>query len=68
MKKYITCLFCEHFYFHSGTPEYSEYTPAENAEIYCKKGFWNLDVYKTAESLREIMDKAKTCKEYIEVK
>jgi hypothetical protein len=43
------CVFCREWYIQQATPDYSEYTPGESAEIGCRLGRWyvNLACYSS---------------------
>ena len=60
------CILCGHFYFCSGHEGWSEVTPGENAEMYCQKGKWALDLQAhTQDDMREAMKTANRCEHYI---
>lgn len=62
------CLFCEYFVFHSGDYGYSDMTLGYDAEIYCIKKHWNVDLYEDSrEEYRAKMLTAKSCGDYRQV-
>lgn len=56
------CLFCEHLYFTSEQPGYSEYTPGYPAHLECLKGYWS---FPDITDFRDTMKMAETCKKFI---
>lgn len=57
-----TCVLCKHIYMESGSPDYSEYTPGEDAMIYCQRGKWRVNLYRDyTETYREKLLSAETC-------
>jgi hypothetical protein len=61
------CLFCKHFRFATGEPDWSEVTPGHDIEIGCKEDIWELDNYiDTETSFRRKMLTAKSCDQYEE--
>lgn len=65
--KYKNCLFCEHFHFAPGSPDWSDNTPGIDIEIYCNKGVWDLDIHAdTKFSFRRKMLTARSCDKYEE--
>ena len=59
------CLFCIWFRFISGEPSYSELTSGSEAEIYCQKEIWELDMHwDLQEDYERKMLMAETCKLY----
>lgn len=59
------CLYCEHFYYSSGSPAYSEYTPGSDIVIECSQNVWEVDPYMTNErEFIECMKRANTCDMY----
>lgn len=63
-KTFLTCLFCKHFHFWSGQPDYSECTPGENASIGCSLDIWEMDYGDDQESFREDMRRAAKCEKF----
>ena len=65
--KYITCVFCKHFCFSLGTPDYSDYTPGEDASLSCDKEYWDIRNYEDdcERKFREALKLAQTCKEFV---
>ena len=62
------CIFCRYFYFLPGEKVDSDTTPGYDAEIYCSKGHWALDVLgDNTEIFRENLLKARACADYDEV-
>ena len=62
------CLMCREWYFHAGSPEYSSWTPAEEAESGCRQGVWCADFLVDAEDdWRGYMKKAETCEMFVPV-
>jgi len=62
------CLFCEHFKFYSGSYGWSDVTPGYDAEIYCIKKHWAVDLYEDSrEKYRAKMLTAKLCEDYRQV-
>lgn len=39
------CIFCKYFYMVTGQPDYSDWTPGNEMEIGCIKGYWAVDNY-----------------------
>ncbi len=59
------CIACKHWYFDSGSPGYSEYTPGSAVSTGCLKNYWVFKPYDdTEEDFRKKMQKANTCKDY----
>ncbi len=65
MKIEKLCLFCEHFYFNTGDPDWSDVTPGDDAEMGCNKGVITLDLFDdTLTSYRQKIMTAQNCLEY----
>lgn len=67
MKEYdkLYCVDCKHFYFSSGSPGYSEYTPGSDASLGCTKQKWEYEPNNdTDQSFRKKMKTADNCEEY----
>lgn len=63
--KMKVCILCEHFYYESATPSYSEYTPGGPGGMGCHKEIWTMDEYdETEESYRTKMATAETCEHF----
>lgn len=63
------CLYCTHLYIQQRSSDYSEFTPGEQHEISCAKGYWSLDPDDdTAKELRVKFAIAKSCKDYLPVR
>lgn len=75
------CVFCEHWRMTGGDAGYSELTPGWDAEMSCSKNLWTaphwkdkrrtriirlIDIY-SADTFRQIIEKAKSCPEYQQV-
>lgn len=62
------CLWCEEFYFDNGKPDWSEYTPGEDAEMGCFKNIYT--IYLTEDTLkkyRKCILLAENCEHYVQV-
>lgn len=57
------CYNCQHFYFDTGSPSYSEYTPGESMSMECQKDHWRLTYYDNSD-LGQCLETAQTCKDY----
>ena len=61
------CPMYKEFRFNSGFAGYSEWTPGYKASIYCRKNYWDLNMYKTdILEFRQFMSTAKSSKDFIE--
>ncbi len=61
-------LFCEHFYFSPGIPDWSDVTPGEDATMGCWKNIISIDLFEDSlESYREKILTARTCWRYKQV-
>lgn len=59
------CINCKHFYMHSGSPDYSEYTPGCDVSSGCSKNHWCFEPNNdTEDSYRAKVNKAETCKDF----
>ncbi len=59
------CLFCKHFYFHTGQEHYSDLTPGYNAEMGCNKELIRIDLNSdSVETYRKTILTARVCPEY----
>ncbi len=59
------CLFCTHFHYISGQPDYGEYTPGSDISIGCGLNLWELDnTGDTEDDFRRKMISAETCAHY----
>ncbi len=59
------CWYCDHFFYDAGSPELSEYTPAEGTSLLCKKGHFT-DYYGFSGETHDItqVTKAGTCSDF----
>ena len=63
------CIFCKHWEFYPGHPDWSEVTPGDNWSSRCCKYVWRVGGYSiTEEKFREILKTAEACEYYEEVK
>lgn len=64
------CYNCTYIYFATGTPDYSDMTPGDDAHMYCEKYHWDLKLEgisysnKPTLTLREALETAQTCPDY----
>jgi hypothetical protein len=69
MMKPQCCWECKHFTYCPATPDYSEYTPGSNFDIWCNKNIWKFDAYITTQKeFEKILQTAKTCDKFEERK
>lgn len=61
------CLFCKHFYFDPGEPDYSDVTPGSDMSIGCRLGFWSEDSFWDEDGYRECQLKARTCPKFEQI-
>lgn len=40
------CWSCRHVQFFQGSPDYSEYTPGSDFQLYCGKQYWEFDSHR----------------------
>lgn len=63
----ITCIACDHFYFHAMVEDYSELTPGDDAGMECGLGHLHIDLHDEdfgdADLCREL-EKAQTCADF----
>jgi len=60
------CLICKHSSLYPGEPGYSEMTPGSPASWNCEKNHWRDDPLSLQkEDFLKLIDKAKTCKDYL---
>jgi len=63
-----TCISCKHWYFDSGSPAYSEYTPGDAASLGCYQNHWGDNPLNNlscdTNEFRKLMNKAIKCKDY----
>jgi hypothetical protein len=63
------CWFCEFFRYEQAEPGHSEVTPGNDFSIGCQKNHWTFDAYDDSQKkFGECLSKAKTCKDYIQIK
>lgn len=61
------CYECQHLCVYEGSPEYSEYTPAVPVELQCTKGYFSTDdATECRKSLKDCLEKAGTCPDFVE--
>ena len=68
-QSYKNCLFCKYFVFTCGSPDWSEYTPGSDAEIYCGKNVFEIDLF--GDSQKTYMNKmltAKNCEYFVDTR
>jgi hypothetical protein len=59
------CVLCREFRFYNGDYGYSEYTPGNEAEMYCAKRHWRVDLFETTQKeYRDMMLLSKTCEDF----
>lgn len=59
------CIFCKSFYFRTGQPAYSEWTPGGDAEMGCQKSLMEIDFWDDdTDSFRKALRTAETCPEF----
>ncbi|MFA5377452.1 MAG: hypothetical protein WC455_17000 [Dehalococcoidia bacterium] len=62
-----SCLFCSHFNFDMGSPDYSEYTPGSDACFSCYKNHWTEISNCGGDSIENFVkaiETAKTCEDF----
>ena len=59
------CILCKHWYFSSGEPGYSEYTPGADSDTGCYKDHWEIRTYydETKEYRQKLLS-AQTCPDF----
>ena len=58
------CLFCKHFNFNMGEPDYSEVSPGIDASFNCLKDHWSMSNYGPKSEFIEHIESAKKCKDF----
>lgn len=59
------CLFCRHFVFEPGEPDWSDVTPGYAPDIRCGLGHWRLDMYRDdVSNYRRCQLIARTCPDF----
>ena len=63
----VLCWHCQHIYWDSGSPGYSEYTPGDPPDIHCLKDHWHLRTSwgnMEMEDFRAALESARTCTDF----
>jgi hypothetical protein len=64
MITFRSCVICKNFYVDLGYPGNTSCTPAVDAEISCKEGYWKMKNGGSAEEFRTNIAKAMMCGNY----
>ena len=67
MKTNRICIFCKHFWIHSGEAGFGDHTPGQEFQMYCSKNKWEFDSYATSTNqYRETLETGLNCNEFVE--
>jgi len=60
------CWFCQHFYYSTAEPDYSEYTPGSDFHMSCNKSHWDFDAFNTSqEEFGKMLTSARNCPDFV---
>jgi len=60
-----SCIECKHWYWDAGYPDYSDLTPGECWESYCRKKHWQANGFKESQvSWANKLMTARACKDF----